>query len=434
MTTEVAVDSRFVLTDEQVRELAATYGTPLYVVDEGHLRGRVRSFKMAFENAYDKTELTYASKANSTLAVLAIVASEGCLIDVASEGELRAAIAAGVPASKTHLHGNAKTARELATAFELGVAQVVVDNFEEIDQIAATQGKCPDLLLRLAPGVDPKTNTKISTGQSDTKFGFNIADGSAEQALLKALSLRMPVIGVHCHVGSQLVEPDAQVGGGQALGRFAAEMKSRHGFVTRVINVGGGLAIRYSDDTPAIDPERYCRQLVQGIVEGLAGSGIEPVLVQEPGRWIVGESCVTIYSVNNVKTVPTKTGTRTYVSCDGGLSDNPRPALYGSPYPVRWTSLDGRAAEGPVTVRVAGKHCESDTLFDEKPLPANVRRGDLLQVLCTGAYNAAMASNYNRYSRPAAVLLREDGTRALVQRAETWDEQFARENVPGDLA
>jgi diaminopimelate decarboxylase len=433
MTTEVAVDSRLVLSDDRVRELAERYGTPLYVIDEAHLRERVRSFKTAFERSYPKTELTYASKANSTLAVLAIVASEGCLIDCASEGELRAALAAGVPASRTHLHGNAKTPAEVKAAFDLGVAQIVVDNFEEIDLIAATPGRCPDLLLRLAPGVDPKTNAKISTGQSDTKFGFNIADGSAEQALVKALALGLPVVGVHCHVGSQLVEPDAQIGGGQALGRFVAEMKAKHGFETRVLNVGGGLAIRYTEDTPAIDPQKYCDELVAGIREGLEGSGLEPVLVQEPGRWIIGESCVTLYSVNNVKTVPTKTGTRTYVSCDGGLSDNPRPAMYGSPYPVRWVSSDGRSAEADMTVRVSGKHCESDMLFDDKPLSSNVRKGDYLQVLCTGAYNSAMASNYNRYSRPVSVLLRSDGSATVVQRAETWDEMLARESVPEDL-
>ncbi len=434
MTTEVAVDSRLVLTDDQVREIAGTYGTPLYVIDEGHLRRRVRAFKTAFEKSHPKTELTFASKANSTLAVLKIVFSEGCLIDVASEGELRAALTAGVPASKTHLHGNAKTAQEVKAAFDLGVAQIVVDNFEEIDVIAATEGKCPDLVLRLAPGVDPKTNAKISTGQADTKFGFNIADGSAEQALLKARSLGLPVVGIHCHVGSQLLDPEAQLAGGQTLAEFTRSMKERHGFETKVINVGGGMGIRYTDETEAIDLQKYCDELTAGIRAGLESSGLDPVLVQEPGRWIIGESCVTIYQVNNVKTVPAKSGRRTYVSCDGGLSDNPRPALYGSPYPVRWVSGDGRSPEPDATVRVSGKHCESDMLFDDKPLPANVRKGDYLQVLCTGAYNAAMASNYNRYSRPAAVLIREDGTHLLVQRKETWDEQFAREIVPEDLS
>jgi diaminopimelate decarboxylase len=434
MPTEVAVDSRLTLTDDQVRSIAEEFGTPLYVIDEAHLRERVRRYLQAFEGAHGKTELSYASKANSTLAVIAIVASEGCVIDVASEGELRAALHAGVPASRTHLHGNAKTPQEIAFAFEAGVEQIVVDNFEEVEQIAATPGKCPDLVLRLAPGVDPKTNAKISTGQADTKFGFNIGDGSAERALALALEKGLPVVGVHCHVGSQLLDPEAQLQGGRALAAFVRDMKERHGFEAKVINVGGGLGIRYTEDTPEIDPAEYCKSLVAGIVEGLAGSGLEPVLAQEPGRWIIGESCVTLYSVNNVKTVPTKAGARTYVSVDGGLSDNPRPAMYGSPYPVRWTSADGRKGDSPTTVRISGKHCESDLLFDDKDLPADVRRGDLLQVLCTGAYNSAMASNYNRYSRPATVLLRADGSRSLVQRTETWDEMLARESVPEDLA
>lgn len=432
MTSEVAVDSRLALSDDQVREIAAKFGTPLYVIDESHLRERVRRYKAAFEAAHPKTELTYASKANSTLAVLAIVASEGCLIDVASEGELRAAITAGVPASQTHLHGNAKTRQELEAAFELGVAQIVVDNFEEIETIASIQGRCPDLMLRLAPGVDPKTHAKISTGQADTKFGFNIADGSAEKALLRAVELRLPVVGFHCHVGSQLLDPEAQISGGEALAQFANRMLREHGFETKVLNVGGGMGVRYTDDTPEVDPFEYCRNLVSAIVPYL--DGIDPVLVQEPGRWIIAESCVTLYEVNNVKTVPTKDGTRTYVSVDGGLSDNPRPALYQSPYPVRWVSRDGRPAEDESAVRVSGKHCESDLLFDDKPLPGNVQAGDYLQVLCTGAYNSSMASNYNRYSRPATALVRKDGTVVVVQRRETWGEMFAREVLPEDLS
>jgi diaminopimelate decarboxylase len=427
MTSEVAVESRLVLSDDQVRDLAADFGTPLYVIDEKHLRERVRRYRSAFSAAYEKTELTYASKANSTLAVLAIVAAEGCLIDAASEGELRAALAAGVPASRVHLHGNAKTRGEIEAAIELGVSQIVVDNFEEIGLIASIGGRCPDLMLRLAPGVNPKTNAKISTGQADTKFGFNIADGSAEAALAKCLSLGLPVVGFHCHVGSQLLDPEAQIGGGEALARFANEMKSKQGFETRVLNVGGGMGIRYTDDTPEVDPVIYCRDLVDAIVPYL--DGLSPVLVQEPGRWIIGESCVTVYEINNVKTVPA----RTYVSVDGGLSDNPRPALYGSPYPVRWVASDGRAGEGSMTVRISGKHCETDMLFDEKLLPANTRAGDFLQVLCTGAYNSSMASNYNRYSRPATVLVREDGSFAQVQRRETWEEMFARELLPEGL-
>ena len=433
MPTDAAVESRFVLTDEQARSLAAKFGTPLYVLDEAHLRERVRRYRRAFTSAHANSELTYASKANSTLAVLAIVASEGCLIDVASEGELRAALKAGVPASKCHMHGNAKTLAEIQFAVESGVGQIIVDNSPEIEAIAGASGQRLDLLLRLAPGVDPKTHAKISTGQADTKFGFNIADGSAEKALLRCLELGLPVVGFHCHVGSQLLDPEAQVSGGQIVAEFAKAMKRQHGFEAKVLNLGGGMGIRYRDEDQPMPVEEYCQALAAGVTDVLAGTSLDPLLVQEPGRWIVGESGVTLYAVSCVKTVPTPEGERTYVVVDGGMSDNPRPAMYGGEYTVRWIASDGRAGQPPKNVRVSGKHCEADTLFDDVPMPANVARDDVLQVLCTGAYGSSMASNYNRYPRPATVLLREDGTQSVVQQRESWDEMFARETVPEDV-
>lgn len=429
MPSGSAEDSRLVLNDEEVRALAGQFGTPLYVVGEQHLRDRVRRYLSASKAANSNSELTYASKANSTLAIIAIVASEGCLIDVASEGELRAALKAGVPASHCHFHGNAKTQDELKFAFEQGVNQIVVDNFPEIEAISSTDGSCPDLILRLAPGVDPKTHAKISTGQADTKFGFNIADGSAERALTKCLELRLPIVGFHCHVGSQLLDPEAQINGGQILAEFSREMKKKHGFETKVLNVGGGMGIRYRDEDEPMPVEEYCQKIADGVQTGLEGSGLDPLLVQEPGRWIVGESGVTIYRIANVKSVPTKEGHRKYVVVDGGLSDNPRPAMYGSPYPVRWVSGDDRDAVPTEKTRVSGKHCETDTLFDDVSLPGDVREGDFVQVLCTGAYNSSMASNYNRYQRPATVLIRTDGSHSLVQQRESWDTMFERECV-----
>ncbi|MCH7903184.1 MAG: diaminopimelate decarboxylase [Armatimonadetes bacterium] len=433
MPTDASVESRLILSDELARSLVKGYGTPLYVLDEAHLRGRVKRYLSAFAAACDRSELTYASKANSTFAVLAIVASEGCMIDVASEGELRAAIAAGVPASKCHFHGNAKTADEIAFAIGAGINQIVMDNFDEIRTIAAAGNSSPDLVLRLAPGVDPKTHEKIATGQADTKFGFNVADGSAESALLLCLKLRLPVIGFHCHVGSQLLDPTAQINGGQIVAEFASQMRSVHGFETTVLNVGGGIGIRYCEEDEPEEVERYCADLVNGVRSGLADSGLDPVLVQEPGRWLVGESGVTLYRVMNVKTVPIEGGSRIYVSVDGGLSDNPRPAMYGSSYPVRLIAADGRKGADPIKVRVSGKHCETDTLFDNVSLPGDTLCGDILQVLCTGAYNSSMASNYNRYPRPATALVRTDGSHCLVQERESWDGMFAREIVPEGL-
>ncbi|MCO5298231.1 MAG: diaminopimelate decarboxylase [Fimbriimonadaceae bacterium] len=440
MLSSPRLDTRFRLSEPVARALAAEFGTPLYVLDERHFRARIRAYRSALEASYPRTEVAFASKANGTLAVLAIAHAEGCLVDVASEGELRGALAAGVPASRCHLHGNNKSLGELRFALASGIGQIVIDHFGEIEAVhtlARELGVRPECVLRLAPGVDPVTHHKISTGQADTKFGFNIADGSAERALARCLELGLDVAGFHCHVGSQLLDPEAQRSGGETLARFAARMKAELKYETRTLNVGGGLGVRYLDDHEPMDVQPYC-QLVAGAVRaGLEGSGLEPLLVHEPGRSLVAESGVTLYTVGVVKTVPIGEGrTRTYAGVDGGLSENPRPALYGAKYTVervaRTPDRPGVALpEAPFTV--SGKHCETDQLFEDVSLPADLAAGDLLQVLCTGAYNASMASNYNRYPRPATVLLRPDGTRTVVQRRDAWDEMFARETVPDDL-
>ncbi|MCU0315598.1 MAG: diaminopimelate decarboxylase [Fimbriimonadaceae bacterium] len=438
MPADQLTETRFILADHLVRELTSEFGSPLYVVDEAHMRAKISRYRAAFSAVWPDSELTFATKANSTLALIRIAAQEGCLIDVASEGEFRAALLAGVPANRCHLHGNNKTEQEIAFAVQQGINQIVVDNFEEIETIyRKSSGKtCPDLVIRLAPGVDPKTNAKISTGQADTKFGFNIADGSGEKALLLALSHNLPVVGFHCHVGSQLLDPTAQINGGEALALFAAEMKQKHGFITQVLNVGGGLGIHYHGESRPISVEEYCRNLVEPIARILRAKDLNPKLVQEPGRSLVGESGVTLYRVGVVKTVPSPAkGQRTYLAVDGGLSDNPRPALYGSLYTVLHTPGQPRelVQESTQEYTVSGKHCETDKLFEDVMLPPDVKSGDYLQVLCTGAYNSSMASNYNRYQRPATILIRQNGSYSLVQRNDTYEEMFARESVPSDL-
>ncbi len=417
------------LSEEQAAELIALYGTPLYVLDEKHFRERIREYRAAFEAAAPGSEISFASKANSTLAVLAIAYLEGCNIDVASEGEFRAALGAGVPAAKCHFHGNNKTLNELRFAIEMGIGQIIVDNFEEITKLEKLPRET-QLLLRLAPGVDPITHHKISTGQADTKFGFNIADGSAEKALRRCLDAGMSVVGVHCHVGSQLLDPEAQRAGGEALAEFAARMKSKHGFETQILNVGGGLGVRYLDNHETMRVSEYCRLVVDAVNAALAGTGISPRLAQEPGRSLVAESGVTLYQVGAIKSVPIKGGERTYVIVDGGMSDNPRPAMYDSRYtvePTRTSKAESRR------VTISGKHCETDLLFPDVEVAADLKVGDTLQVLCTGAYNSSMASNYNRYPRPATVLIRESGEFAMVQARESWDAMFERERIPGDL-
>jgi diaminopimelate decarboxylase len=421
-------DSRVRLSEAQANELATRFGTPLYVIDEQHFRERIRRYRAAFEAASPGAEISYASKANSTLALVKIAYQEGCSIDVASEGELRAALLAGAPASACHLHGNNKQLAELQFALDQGIGQIMVDNHEEIATLARLGAKAA-LILRLAPGVDPHTHAKISTGQADTKFGFNIGDGAAEKAVKACLDAGLHLTGFHCHVGSQLLDPGAQRSGGEALGGFAVEMKQKYGFEAKLLNVGGGLGVRYTATDDPMPVEDYCRLVCEAVRESLAGSGLNPKLAQEPGRSLVCESGVTLYRVGVLKEVPTKEGRRTYVSVDGGLSDNPRPVMYESKYTVE--RVGRHSTDKPVTI--SGKHCETDKLFPDMMMPADLKPGDLIQVLCTGAYNSAMASNYNRYPRPATALIRSDGRLELVQTRETWEQMFERESIPSDL-
>lgn len=428
MTAAPLQDTRFRLSESQAKVLAQAYGTPLYVVDEGHFRQRIRQYYEGFRAASPTGELSFASKANSTIALLKIAYQEGCSIDVASEGEFRAALAAGVPAGACHLHGNNKTESEIRYAVEQGIGMIVLDNFEEIELFGRLKADVK-LVIRLAPGVDPVTHAKISTGQADTKFGFNIVDGSAEKATRRALELGLNLIGFHCHVGSQLLDPEAQISGGELIAKFAADMKAALGFETTYLNIGGGLGVMYTSNDVPMSHADYCRAIVAAVGKALEGTGLNPKLAQEPGRSLIGESGVTLYRVGVVKTVPAKErGTRTYVCVDGGLSDNPRPALYGSKYTV-----EAFTGNGEKQVTVSGKHCETDKLFEDVLLPQDVKAGDLIQVLCTGAYNSSMASNYNRYPRPATALIREDGSHTLIQRRDTWEEMLAREILPEGL-
>jgi len=437
MISAPLLDTRFRLTEDVALDLAKSYGTPLYVVDEGHFRGRIREYLTAFRAAYERSEISFASKANSTLALVKIAYQEGCSIDVASEGEFRVALAAGVPGEHCHLHGNNKQIGEIQFALEHGIGIVVADNFEEIETLArimTAEQRGTKIVIRLAPGVDPVTHAKISTGQADTKFGFNITDGAAEHAARRCLQLGLNLYGFHCHVGSQLLDPEAQRSGGELIAAFAVGIKEKLGYSAQYLNLGGGLGVTYVTGDQPMGMADYCRLVVQSVLSALEGSGIDPVLGQEPGRSLVGESGVTLYRVGVLKTVPSKAlGYRTYVAVDGGLSDNPRPVMYGSKYTVERVSPPSPESPQTKTFTVSGKHCETDKLFEEIPLPEDLKAGDLIQVLCTGAYNSSMASTYNRYPRPATVLLREDGSHTLIQRRDSWEEMLAREILPADL-
>lgn len=417
--------------------MAEKFGTPLYVIDEASIRDRVRQYRQSLESLYPRTEVSFASKSNSTLAVLKIVSQEGATIDVASEGELRAALMAGIGAEKCHLHGNNKKREELLFALEQGISVAAIDHFGEIELLAElTKGKSYSTryFLRLAPGVDPKTHARISTGQSDTKFGFNIADGSAEKALLRCLELGIPLIGIHCHVGSQLMDDEAQSSAGEFLAEFVVDMKSKHGFTLEHVVVGGGLGVKYTESDHPLGIGEYCARVVGAMAPILERAGIEAIIGMEPGRSIVAEAGVTLYTVGVVKTVPIAEGKqRTYVAVDGGLSDNPRPAMYEAKYDAVLVPATDREPAASKKVTVCGKHCETDNLFEDVELPNDVAAGDLIQVLTTGAYNSTMANNYNRYPRPATVLIRQNGTVEQVVRRDSWEEMFDKESVPGDL-
>lgn len=422
MSTEPADSSLFRLDEAAASALAQEFGTPLYVVDEATFRRTIREYRAAFSAVAPGSRLTYASKANSTLALLAIAHEEGCAIDVASEGELRAAMLARVPPGDCHVHGNNKSRSFLQFAFSQGVNEIVVDNAFELEMIAelAKSAQCPLLLLRLAPGVNAQTNEKISTGHKDSKFGFGIADRAADAAVAKCLALELPLIGFHCHVGSQLLHPEAQIEAAEVVTTFAIEMQRKYSFSATVLNFGGGRGIECEAGKQPIPIQDYCRILVDRANQLLGGTGLTPTFVQEPGRSLIGGAGVTLYTVGARKTQ----GNVDFIFVDGGLSDNPRPIMYGGTNIVTLTR-NSNAPSKPMTI--AGAHCETDTLFSNVECPDDVQPGDLLQVLGTGAYNASMASNYNRFPRPAMVLLREGGQTEVIQTRETWEQMFARD-------
>ncbi len=415
-----------------VVELAHKYGTPLYVYDEARIRARCREYIGEFTRRYPNVEIAYAGKAALTMGFARLMDQEGMGLDVASAGELYTALQAGFPPERIKMHGNYKSNQEYRMAFEAGVGRVVVDSLIELRQLSCWAKKLDavaDILIRVRPGIDTHTHELIQTGQVDSKFGVAIYGGEARQAIETAMELEsIRLHGLHCHIGSQLLETDAFERAVDQMVHFIAEMHDELGFECEDLDVGGGLGIRYTekDNPPSVAElaEAICPRLRERLAEhGLA----EPRLILEPGRSIVGEAGVTIYTVGVVKEIP---DLRTYIAVDGGLSDNPRPALYDAVYEA---VVANRADEEPSQwVRVAGKHCETDTLIEDAYI-ATVEPGDLLAVFATGAYNHAMASNYNRFTRPAVVLCCDGNDELLVER-ETLADVVSHDVVPRHLA
>ena len=419
-----------------VTRLAAEFGTPLYIMDEAAIRANCRAYRAAFESRYPKNKIYYASKAFLTLAMARIVAEEGLNMDVASMGELYVALQAGFPPERLALHGNNKSREELEMALDSGVKHIVIDNFYELSllsQLLREKNATVDVLIRATPGVDPHTHKLIRTGQADTKFGLNIADGSALKAVRQVLeNPAFRFRGIHCHIGSQLLDSETHEQAVEIMVRFVKTIQTETGATVEELNIGGGLGVRYLESQSPPSYDEFAERITSLLKAALDRENLPyPTLLQEPGRSLVGETGTTLYTIGAIKTVPIaeEPRTRMYVAIDGGMSDNPRPQLYDSVYECLLANKANRAADTVVTI--AGKHCETDILLWNVKIAAP-ESGDLLAVQTTGAYNHAMASNYNRFLRPAVALV-SDGRADLIVERESLPDLIKNERIPARL-
>ena len=410
-STEVGPDGMLRVGGCSVADVAEEYGTPVFVYDELHLRRRCREAVAAF----GRDRVIYATKAFLCRAMAKLAYDEGMLLDVASGGELHVAMSAGVPASACTMHGNNKSSAELRQAIEAGVRYVTVDSFDEFDRIdaliASGVGTGLDVVLRITPGVSAHTHEFISTGQNDSKFGFNLANGDAHRAVNRARrSPSVNLVGVHCHIGSNVFEASSFARAAEVMADFAVPLDLPE------LVLGGGLGGAYveGEEAPSIT------QWGTALLNACQALGVKSRVSVEPGRSIVAAAAMTLYTVGTIKHIP---NVRTYVSVDGGMSDNPRPVLYGSGY----ESFLARAVDDSrdLTARLVGKHCESgDVLSFDARLPVDIRVGDLLAMPVTGAYGHSMGSNYNKITRPPVVFC-SDGDARLVVRRETFSDLLA---------
>ncbi len=412
-------------------DLAREFGTPLYVMDEATIRGNCRALRAAYAKRYPTSLMLFAAKAFINMAICRIMDEEGMGLDLSSGGELYTALKAGFPLERAYLHGNNKAPWELELALDHGVGRIVLDNEREmalLQELAAARGRVQDVLLRLSPGIKPQTHSYIQTGQIDTKFGMGISTGCAMNGLRTALTMpNLRIVGLHCHIGSNIMGLDSFEMAARMMIRFAAHVRDELKLTICELDLGGGVGVRYTPDQEPPSAEDYAEAVITGLHDELAKYDLPPLLLlQEPGRSIVGEAGTTLYTIGTIKDVP---GIRRYVSVDGGMSDNPRPALYEAKY----STLVANKPEAPLTqkVTIAGKHCECDNLIFDADLP-DVASGDLLAVQTTGAYNYSMASNYNRFTKPAVVLV-NDGQAELIAARETLDDLLSHDVIPERL-
>ena len=416
----------FIFSGHDTEDLAAEYGTPLYVFSEDILLSKAASLKNAFESAGADYEINYAGKAFLNTAVCRILDREGLSLDTASGGELYTALAAGFDPARITLHGSNKSERELREALEAGIGRIVVDSEDElarIDALTREYGIRAEILFRINPGVDAHTNELINTGKTDTKFGLPL-DCAARVILQTAQMPYVDTIGLHAHIGSQVTDEEAFVAEAEIMSGLYRELLER-GLPLRELNLGGGFGIAYRTGDETFEPEIYIPKMVERIRGIFETEGLPmPRLMIEPGRFLSAEAGITLYTIGTVKEIE---GVRTYVSVDGGMADNPRPALYGADYEAL---VCGRrlTPENAKKVRVSGKACETDTLIGEIELAAP-RTGDILAVRHTGSYNYTMASNYNRLAKPAVVLLSGEKSGVIVER-ETYEDLTSRDRIP----
>jgi len=402
-------------------ELASNFGTPLYVYDVALIRQRARGFKETFEKHGVKAQVAYASKAFSTIAMVQVVHEEGLSLDVVSGGELYTALAADFPKERIHFHGNNKSRAELEMAIKEDVGCIVVDNFYEISllqEITEQYQKKMPVLLRLTPGIEAHTHDYILTGQEDSKFGFDLQNGQADEAVrLVQNSKGLELLGIHCHIGSQIFETTGFIMATQKLFAKMKEWKQRIEFVPQVLNLGGGFGIRYTEEDQPIPVSQYVEVIIEEVKKQSKQLEVEiPEIWIEPGRSLVGDAGTTLYSIGSRKHVP---NVREYVAIDGGMNDNIRPALYQAKYEA--VIANRMNDESDELVSIAGKCCESgDMLMWDVHLP-KANPDDLLAMFCTGAYGYSMASHYNRLPKPAVVFV-EDGEAQLVVKRETYED------------
>jgi diaminopimelate decarboxylase len=431
-TSKINGHGRLEIGGVDTADLAERFGTPLYVVDEALVRERCKQFMEAFRASGVPFEVSYASKAFCVKAMVRLVEEEGLSLDVVSDGELYTALEAGFPAEKIHFHGNNKTPEEIAMGLDAHIGCFVVDNFTELhvlNAMAGERGQRVSVLLRITPGVEAHTHEFISTGQEDSKFGFDLGNGTALQAVKEALAApQLDLLGVHSHIGSQIFEVEGFRIAAEKVADFAVEVKTKLDAQFTVVNLGGGFGIRYVEGDRPLPIEEYVQAITGAVKERFAAHQLPcPSIWVEPGRSIIGDAGTTLYTIGTVKDIP---GVRKYVAVNGGMTDNPRPALYEAVYEAVIANRANEALEE--TVSIAGKCCESgDMLIWDLKLP-KVSVGDTLAVFCTGAYNYSMASNYNRIRRPAVAFVK-DGVAELVVRRETYEDLVTNDVVPERL-